>query len=514
MTLTQWIIFFILINLVHGAGTWKFYQKAGVDAWKAFVPFLNVYELMHVINRPTWWAVFIFIPVVNLLMFPVIWVQLLEVFGKKGKGIWLALFTFGFYIAYLNYTEADRLQYQPEHKNNKDTLIGSIIFAVIAATIVHTYFFQPFTIPTGSLEKSYLIGDYLIISKMHYGARAPMTTVSLPMVHDTIPLIHSRSYLKKPQLPYFRIPGFQKVKNNDIVVFNWPADTVVKFFHNDPAQYKPIDKKSNYVKRCVAIGGDSMQIKNGIVYINGHEVVYPDRAKLQNLYLVKTKPEQLFTRQTIGRLVKNYKIKEIFSGAKKGTYIMNLTDDKLTLVKALSNVESIEMYNTAKGELFGGNPDWDINNFGPIYIPKKGDVLELNKETYPFYKKIINQYDLNDAKHKLDNREVVLKGNDVYIDGKLTKEYTVNQNYYWMMGDNRGESEDSRFWGYVPFDHVVGKPVFIFMSIDKETGKIRWDRVFTTVSGSGKRISYLWPFIGLIVLYFIGDKFFRRKKSA
>lgn len=515
MTLTQWIIFLIIISLVHGAGTWKFYQKAGIDTWKAFVPILNVYELMHVINRPTWWAIFVFIPVVNLLMFPVIWAQLLEVFGKsESKGVWIALFTFGLYIAYLNYAEADRLTYQPEHKNKKDTLIGSIIFAVIAATIVHTYFFQPFTIPTGSLEKSYLIGDYLIISKMHYGARTPMTTVSMPMVHDTIPLINSRSYLKKPQLPYFRFPGFQKVKNNDIVVFNWPADTVVKFFHNDPAQYKPIDKKSNYVKRCVAIGGDSLQIKNGVVYVNGQKVIYPDRAKLQNLYVVKTKPNQLFSRQTIGRLVNDYKIKEIFSGAKKGTYIMNLTDDKLKLVKAFSNVESIEIYNTGKGQLFGGNPDWDINNFGPIYIPKKGDVLELNKETYPFYKKIISQYDTHDAKHKLNNREVVLKGNDVYVDGKLSKKYTVNQNYYWMMGDNRGESEDSRFWGYVPFDHVVGKPVFIFMSIDKETGKIRWNRVFTTVSGNGKRVSYLWPFIGLILLYFVADRFIRKKKKA
>jgi signal peptidase I len=163
--------------------------------------------------------------------------------------------------------------------------------------------------------------------------------------------------------------------------------------------------------------------------------------------------------------------------------------------------------------MFGAHKDWGINNFGPIYVPKKGDVVQLNKETYPFYKWIISRYDDHDAGHQIDKHKVELKGNDVYIDGELTKEYTVKQDYYWMMGDNRSKSEDSRFWGFVPFDHVVGKPVFIFMSIDKETGKIRWDRVFTTVSGKGKRVSYLLPFFGLIVLYYAGKKFIKKNKE-
>ncbi len=519
MTLMQWLIFFIIMNIVHGLATYKFYVKAGKKAWQAFVPFLNIYVLMDIINRPKWWAVFVYIPIVNLLMIPVLWVQLLKVFGKNSsKDLWLAILTLGLYLAYLNYFEIDHLTYHPIHKNDKETLLGSLVFAIIAATIVHTYFMQPYTIPTASLEKSLLIGDYLLVSKYHYGARPPMTTLAVPMVHDTLPVLKTRSYFKLPQLPYMRFPGLKKIQRNDIVVFNWPADTVKYFFQKDVAQYKPIDKKSHYVKRCVAVAGDSLQLKNGILYVNGKKVHYPDRAKLQHLYTVKTKDSMDFTRPTLLRLINNYHIKEIYPTQKKGTYLMNLTDDKLRVVKNLSNIDTISLYNTGKGEMYGGHKDWDINNFGPIYIPKKGDTLKLNKETYPFYKWIIARYDDHNATHQLNQHDVRLKGNDVYIDGKLAKTYKVKQDYYWMMGDNRSESEDSRFWGYVPFDHVVGTPVFIFMSIDNDPhkkflDKIRWNRVFTTVNGPGKRVSYLWPFIGLIVLYYAGMKWWKKSKN-
>ncbi len=519
MTVIQWFIFFISMNIIHGAATYKFYKKAGKEVWKAFMPFLNMYELMDIINRPKWWMIFVYIPIVNLLMMPVLWVQTLKVFGKnQTKDIWLAVLTLGLYVAYVNFVEADSLNYNPEHDDDKDTLIGSLVFAVIAATIVHTYFMQPYTIPTPSLEKSLLVGDYLFVSKFHYGARPPMTTVAMPMVHDTIPVLKKRSYLKFPQLPYMRLPGFQKIKRNDIVVFNWPADTVKFFFQKDVAQYKPIDKKSHYVKRCVAIPGDSLQIKNGVLYINGQKTVYPDRTYLQHLYVVKTKDSMDFKRSTLMGLIKNYDIKEIYPLNRKGSYLMNLTDKKLAVVKKLSNVEKISLYQTGLGQMFGGHKDWDINNFGPIYIPKKGDVLKLNKETYPFYKWIISRYDDHDAGHKIDKHQVELKGNEVYVDGKLTKEYQVKQDYYWMMGDNRSQSEDSRYWGYVPFDHVVGKPVFIFMSIENDPNKrfldrIRWDRVFTTVSGKGNRVSYLLHFVILLLLYYIGKKVYVKRKE-
>ena len=514
MTLSQWFIFFIVANIIHGAATWKFYKKAGIEAWKAFVPFLNMYELMKLINRPKWWMIFVYIPIVNLLMMPVLWVQILSVFGKKSSNDkWLGALTLGLYPAYVNYAEVDKLTYNPEHENEKDTLIGSLIFAVIAATIVHTYFIQPYTIPTGSLEKSLLIGDYLFVSKFHYGARPPMTTIATPMVHDTIPFIHKKSYASFPQLPYFRLPGLQRIKRNEIVVFNWPADTVVRFFDKStPAQYKPIDKKSHYVKRCVGIPGDQLEIKNGVLFVNGKKTVYPDRTRLQHLYKVDVKKGQNFSRATLTRLVNNYKIKEL-GRINDSSYVMNLTDDKLAVVKALKNVKEISLYPAGKGQMFFGyKPEWDINNYGPIYIPKKGDVVKLNKDTYPFYKKIIETYDGHDSQHKLRNHQVSLKGDTVYIDGKPTESYTVQQDYYWMMGDNRSESEDSRYWGFVPFDHVVGKPVFIFFSKGKDG--IRWDRVFTTVSGDGKRVSYLIPFLVFVVLWYFGSKYYKKKKAA
>jgi signal peptidase I len=327
------------------------------------------------------------------------------------------------------------------------------------------------------------------------------------MVHDTIPVLNKRSYSKFPQLPYMRIPGFQSVNNNDIVVFNWPADTVKQFFKQDLAQYKPIDKKSHYVKRCVAIAGDSLEIKQGIVYINGKEVSYPDRADLQNLYKIKTYDSLPFLVSTM----RKFQEQGILASFNKNysEIILNLTDDKKKLIKTYSNIEEFSLFNHGKGRMYG-NKNWDTNNFGPIYIPKKGDVLQLNKETYPFYKWIIQRYDSHDAEHKLNKHEVALKGNDVYIDGELTKEYTVQQDYYWMMGDNRGQSEDSRFWGYVPYDHVVGKPVFIFFS--KGQNGIRWNRVFTTVAGEGERVSYLIPFVVLVLLYFGYAEYKKKKK--
>ena len=511
MTLTQWTVTFLILNIIHGLGTWKFYKKAGFEPWKAFVPFLNLYALMKIINRPWWWIIFAYIPIVNLLMIPTLWVQLLQVFGKKtSKDLWLAVFTLGLYVAYINYVEAEKLVYNPVHENEKDTILGSLVFAVIAATIVHTYFIQPYKIPTGSLEKTLLIGDYLLVSKMHYGPRIPMTTLALPMVHDTIPVINKRSYLKFPQLPYMRIPGFQKVKRNDIVVFNWPADTVKQFFKKDIAQYKPIDKKSHYVKRCVAISGDSLQIKNGRVYINGKPTVYPDRTYLQHMYVVTPKDSMPFTRSMLLRLVNNYDIKEIYPMQNSDSFIMNLTDEKLQVVKNLSNIKTIKLLDGGKGRMFG-NKEWDINNFGPIYIPKKGDQLVLTPENYPLYKQIIEKYDEHDKAHKIRNHHLTMKDGKFYLDGKPIKQYKVKQNYYFMMGDNRSNSEDSRFWGYVPFDHVVGKPVFIFMSSGKDG--IRWKRVFTTVMGEGERVSYLVPFIVLLLIYF-GYSSYRKRKKA
>jgi signal peptidase I len=293
MTLTQWFIFFLVMQLVHGLSTWKLYIKAGRQAWEAFVPVYNAVVLMQIINRPKWWTILLFIPVINLIMFPVLWVETCRSFGKNTYlDTALAILSCGLYVTYINYTQ------EPTHikdrslepKSSSGEWTSSILFAIIAATLVHTYFMQPFVIPTSSLEKTLLKGDFLLVSKFHYGARLPMTAVAAPMVHDTLPVVNTTSYLKKPQIPYLRIPGFQKIKRNDIVVFNWPADTLFNMYIAADKKYeKPIDKKTNYVKRCVGIAGDSLEIRDGYVFINGKQTVLPDRAKTQFYYTVISK---------------------------------------------------------------------------------------------------------------------------------------------------------------------------------------------------------------------------------
>ena len=306
MTLTQLFIVILIIQIIHGLGTWKLYIKAGRQAWEAFVPVYNAVILMKIIKRPWYWTILLFLPIVNLIMFPVVWVETARSFGKNSTtDTLLALFTLGFYNYYLNYA-VDVVHVKDRSLHPKTPLgdwVSSILFAIVAATVVHTYLIQPYTIPTSSLEKSLLVGDFLFVSKFHYGARVPMSTIAAPMVHDTIPIINKKSYLyddnvenrntsfiNKLSLPYLRIPGFQDIKHNDIVVFNWPVDTLYNMYKTaDRNYYKPIDKKTNYVKRAVGVPGDSLEVRNGYVYINGKQNALPDRAKLQFSYKVETK---------------------------------------------------------------------------------------------------------------------------------------------------------------------------------------------------------------------------------
>ena len=233
MTIFQWVLLFLAVQLIHFGGTWRLYQKAGKKTWEAVVPIYNAVILMDIIRRPRWWVILLFIPIINLMLFPVIWVETLRSFGKNSAvDTALGLISFGLYTYRINYDK------NATYINDRSLVprtwfgewINALLFAVIAATLVHNYFIQPYIIPTGSLEKTLLIGDFLFVSKFHYGARSPMTAVAFPMVHDTLPLVRSRSYLNYPQLPYFRLPGFQNIERNEIVVFSWPADTVRRFF--------------------------------------------------------------------------------------------------------------------------------------------------------------------------------------------------------------------------------------------------------------------------------------------
>ncbi|MBC9796061.1 signal peptidase I [Sinomicrobium weinanense] len=525
MTLTGWFLFFLILQLIHFAGTWKLYQKAGRKAWEALVPVYNALVLMKIINRPWWWAVLLFIPIVNLMMLLVIWVETARSFGKNSTSdTWLTVLTLGFYIYYINYAlDVKYIENRSLHpKTASGGWVNSLLFAIIAATLVHTYFMQPYIIPSSSLEKSLLVGDFLFVSKFHYGARAPMTTIAAPMVHDSLPGLGIKSYvfndniskkhtswLNKFQLPYFRLPGLQKIKRNEIVVFGQPADTLrdMNDFHPDRNYYKPVDKKTNLVKRCVGIPGDSLEIRDGYVYINGKRPQLPDRAEIQYSYIVKTNGSEL----NRPYMYQRFDVTDPFGRMQDGSYHFTaLTEENAARLAKTPNVVSVERIIEPAGSpnprIFPNtrNNTWSGDNFGPIYIPEKGKTVPLTPQTLPLYKRIIREY---------ENNTLETKEGQILINGKQADSYTFKQDYYWMMGDNRDNSIDSRYWGYVPYNHVVGKPVLIWMSWDKESKRIRWDRVLSTVHGTGKRVSYFPHFAIVLAGWFVYSYIRKRKKK-
>ncbi|PID71353.1 MAG: signal peptidase I [Flavobacteriales bacterium] len=534
MTFTQWFIFFLIIQVVHFVGTWKLYIKAERKAWEAIIPIYNAVVLMKIIKRPWWWVILLFIPIVNLLMFPVVWIETIRSFGRVSRlESFLVIITLGLYIFYVNYflDVSYNLERSLKPRSGLGEWVSSIVFAVIAATLVHTYIMQPYVIPSSSLEKTLLVGDFLFVSKFHYGARVPMTTVAFPMVHDTIPVVKNKSYLFDDrveeketswknwfQLPYLRIPAFEKIKRNDIVVFNQPADTLLDMndFYPDRTYYKPVDKKTNLVKRAVGIAGDSLQIKDGYIYINGERTTYTDRAKIQYNFFVNTQGKTI----SQSALEKRYGAREglrdrngNFALTNQGGYMLTLTDaeaDRISKNPVVVEVTKLLRPKGTPGDVFPHKSGlrWNIDNFGPIYIPKKGATVPLDRESLPFYERIIREY---------ENNNLIVVGDDILINGKLADSYTFKQDYYWMMGDNRQNSLDARKWGYVPFNHVVGKPVFIWFSWETNgtsfMEKIRWDRLFTTVGGEGKPISYFKYFLIALAAWFIFSFFRKRRKK-
>lgn len=561
MSFIEWIYFFLIYNGLIFAGSQKLFRLAGVPGWHAIIPFYNIIKHLDIIQRPRWWIILVFIPVINLLMIPVVWVEFIKRFNHNSKiDRILVILTLGFYFFYISYASSKTKLVEEISFSGFERSIGSFIFAIVIATIVHNYFLQPFVIPTGSLEKTLRVGDFLLVSKFHYGARVPSTVVTLPMVHDTIPIIKTRSYLKSPQLPYIRIPGFQEIKNNDIVVFNWPADTVRRFFVKEKGVIKPRDKKSNYVKRALGIPGDTIEIKDGIIFINGKKNVLPDRAKPIFTYNIRSEKgvssnklkeigiEGFIRKFIINNLtprsyeeISNYILS--ISNTNDNEYLVYTDDSGIPLSIIRDNniniselidstreisltyedafkIENSNLFDTiyrvtqSKGvsnlNFFPNNNNFKWNNdyLGPIYIPKKGDQIDLSLDNLPLYKKIIKDYEFNDI--EISNGRII-------INSEEQDSYTFKQDYYWMMGDNRYNSEDSRVWGFVPFDHVLGKPVFIWMSIDGlfngiQNWKFRWDRIFTTIGLDGEPRSYLPHFIVFIFLWQL-YVFIKRRKS-
>ncbi len=394
----------------------------------------------------------------------------------------------------MNYKFWKRNKSTPKKKKSKGReWFDAIIFAVIAATFIRLFLIEAYTIPTPSMERSLMVGDFLFVSKVNYGARVPMTPVSFPFAHHTMPLFGTKAYYDGIQWKYRRLPGFQKIKRNDVVVFNFPeGDTVALEAQNDnyyqminrsskdqihanfTIDSRPVDKRENFIKRCVAIAGDTVSMRDGMVYVNGEASPMPGTGGFSYLVEFKTPDVNYRTYKDMGF--------QIFQVDNK-TFQFDGTPTMVEDLKKLSEVAKVTPLimpaNQYDPSIFPHDPNrpWNIDNFGSIIIPKKGWTVKLDTANMPIYERTIRIYEGN----KLEK-----VGSDWILNGKVATEYTFKMDYYWMMGDNRHQSADSRLWGFVPEDHIVGKALFIWMSVDGNSesifSRIRWSRIFKGIN--------------------------------
>ena len=376
---------------------------------------------------------------------------------KKWLVIVLSILTLGLYMVF---KKSDK------KKSKSREWLDAVVFAVIAATLIRTFLIEAFTIPTPSMEKTLLVGDFLFVSKINYGPRVPITPLSFPFAHHTMPITGGKSYLEWIKLGYHRLPGFQKIKNNDIVVFNYPME-----------DFRPVDKKENYIKRCIAIPGDTLKIVDRQIYINSKNVPLPEQSQFR--YYVKTDGSSINP-----KILRTLDITEGGALTMDGDFLLVLTAESAKKIEKLENVKKTRHLSEEEiGEIVGSDlyPNdehfhWTLNNYGPIYIPKKGQNISLNPSNIALYRRPISMYEGN---------TLVEKNGKIFINGVESNSYTFKMDYYFMMGDNRHNSADSRFWGFVPEDHIVGKAVFIWMSWDTNGSffsKIRWNRLFRFVN--------------------------------
>jgi signal peptidase I len=355
----------------------------------------------------------------------------------------------------------------------------SVLFAVVAATLIRGLFLEAYTIPTGSMERSLMINDFLFVSKVHYGARTPKTILQVPLTHQKIWFTDIPSYSELIALPNYRLPGFTSVKNNDVVVFNYPGGAPEKPDSYGGYEKYPVDLRTNYIKRCIGIAGDVIESKNTDIYVNGK--LAPNPPNSQKWYKIEcnTNPNPVMFKK-LGITVRG-------EGSDGGKYYYDVTATET----ALSELRKYDFVTNVYPDIIADNDqntpyrsfpysDSTIvnnrDNFGPITVPKKGMKITLDAKNTALYKNVITLFD--------HNEKAEYKEGKITIDGKVITEYTFNQDYYFMMGDNRYESDDSRYWGFVPADHVVGKAVFIWMSIDTDgnfLNKIRWNRLFSLI---------------------------------
>jgi signal peptidase I len=544
-------VYVLIVSVLMGLSTWKLFKKMGYNPLFSFVPFYNYFIIQKETEQPKWWVALAYLPIVGPIMMTVFHMALMRKFGKTSFMEKLLTVILPFiYMAFVNYSKdaevenADDLYLTEEEKNakKKDSFLGSITFAVVFATIIHVFFTQPFGIPTGSMERTLLVGDFLFVNKMNYGFRMPMRPVAIPFLQGTIldtgekgnPKDDPKSYAEGIKLPYLRLPGWEKPKRNDIVVFNYPDDSV----------HMAIDRKDPYVKRLVAQPGDVLEFKAGKLFINGKPEVRMGDAKVQHAYEVVTSSQL-----DVPALYDIYgflPVQEQQRGSGFYYRFQGLTDQTakeigalpqvVTMTEAIEpqgkkdisyypdmqkSIEAQEMVPSKKvntsSTIFPNNKNWNVDWYGPLRIPQKGDVLQLTPQNLPDYEKLI-------VKH--EGNTLASKNGKIMINGRETSTYTVKYDYYMMVGDNRDASLDARFFGYVPETHIVGKPMFTWLSVEglfSDAGstyqadgkKIRWDRMFKAANtGDLHKTSYWWLAVLILVLFFGWDyfaKLFRKK---
>ena len=504
------LIYAYLLHYLLHIPCFGLYKKAGKNPMHVFIPLVQDFTLMEIIGRKKNQAFWGLVPYVNFL-FGLTWTtDICNSFGKRSLWQHVVGIFFGYIYFPIIGFDKNTTYAGPAHIQNKENKIkrsfarewaDAIIFAVVAATIIRTFVIEAYKIPTTSMEGSLLAGDFLFVSKLNYGARTPITPIAFPFAHHTMPFGLGQAYSKIIQLPYYRLPGFEKIERGDVVVFNYPGDAL-------EFPERPVDKRENYVKRCVGIAGDTIQIKNRQLFVNN--TAQPHYKKMQFAYYLVTNGTKLsasdFEKANVrwynqfmelrmddnGTPIKpidelyNYYLSYLNA---KDSMMLILNDEQ---VSALRNNKAVKEIRPASEDdfkqvigdgyleaLFPQNRSifmWNLDNFGPLIIPKKGWTVKLDKTNVLMYAFTIKAYEKENIEIN-DNFEAI-------INGQKVDTYTFHQNYYWMMGDNRHNSADSRYWGFVPEDHVVGKPLFVWLSKDNFNSfgqSIHWSRMFRSV---------------------------------
>lgn len=511
-------IFYLTLYLLSVIGTrlglYKLFEKAGEDKWKAFVPVVSDMIWVKLIGKPQWWVAMCFLPAARTLVKVQMRIDLAKGFNRNAWWEHAAAAILPFiYFPYIGFqptgslpsaennesprkrgglpakpngvvfiTPEQHKAFYPEPVSGGREWYDAILYAGTAAVIIRTLYFEAFVIPTTSMERTLMAGDFLFVSKFHYGCRMPMVPFALPFVHNQLPVVGGKSYLAPFELPYFRLPGLTSIKRNDIVVFNYPAHDID---NSGIIPYGTIDEpsmKENYIKRCVGMPGDVLEVKMGQLFINGSPAQRPEFQ--QSSYCVDAPLAPLLMDKQGFRVFNPEKPDQnadcLYDPNRTGCatgYGLWCTPAMAEKVKSLPDVKGVtEQIAPAEVREEGIYPSGitreglvlehnNRDNFGPLKLPKQGEAIPLTEKNYRLYIRCIKNY---------EKRDFAYKGGKFYIDGKETTQYVPNMNYYFMMGDNRHNSGDSRYWGFVPENHIVGTPIFIFFSTENITNPSKW----------------------------------------